>query len=53
MVSNEGFSVKDNFITYYFIPILLVAIFLRLLRNKFRPGLWKIPSPAAAYIALW
>lgn len=53
MVSSEGFSIKDSFITY-FIPIILAAVFLRLLRNKFRPRLWKIPGPpVAAYIALW
>ncbi|OCL14764.1 putative cytochrome P450 pisatin demethylase [Glonium stellatum] len=53
MIFNEGFSIKESFKTY-FVPILLAVTVLRLLRNKFRPSLWKIPGPpVAAYTALW
>ncbi|KAK8171874.1 putative cytochrome P450 pisatin demethylase [Phyllosticta citrichinensis] len=36
------------------VPILLAAVVLRLLYNKFKPGIWTIPGPPlAAWTGLW
>jgi len=38
----------------YFFPLLLVALIVHLLRNKYKPGLSSIPGPAlAGYTRLW
>ncbi|KAK7531523.1 putative cytochrome P450 oxidoreductase [Phyllosticta citribraziliensis] len=54
MATGFKFQVVFQHLVANVVPILLTAVVLRLLYNKFKPGIWTIPGPPlAAWTGLW
>lgn len=51
---NQAISLLVGFLAEHYVKIIIVAVGLYLLRNKYQKTLWKIPGPAiASFTDLW